>query len=92
MNKKKHGKRYTEEQIVRILKELENGKPLAEICREYGVSDGTVYRWRNKYGGIEKSEVQRLKELEAENRKLRDIVAQQALDIAGLKDVLSKKW
>lgn len=92
MNKKKHGKRYTEEQIVGILKELENGKPLTEICREYGVSDGTVYRWRNKYGGMEKSEVQRLKELEAENRKLRDIVAQQALDIAGLKDVLSKKW
>lgn len=92
MSKKKHGKRYTEEQIVGILKALENGKPLAEICREYGVSEGTVYRWRNKYGGMEKSEVQRLKELEAENRKLRDIVAQQALDIAGLKDVLSKKW
>ena len=89
---KNKGKRYGEEQIIRILKEVENGRSVVEVCRQYGVAQGTVYRWRNQYGGMERSELHRLRGLEAENRRLRDIVAQQALDIAALKDVVSKKW
>lgn len=91
MNKNK-GKRYREEQIIRILKEVENGKSVAEVVRQYGVSEATVYRWRSRYGGMERSELQRLRELEEENRRLKRIVAQQALDIDALKDVVSKKW
>ena len=90
MNKNK-GKRYREEQIIRILKEVENGKSVAEVVRQYGVSEATVYRWRSRYGGMERSELQRLRELEEENRRLKRIVAQQALDIDALKDVVSKK-
>ena len=85
-------KRYSEEQIVRILGLARGGKSIAAVCREYGVSEQTVYRWRSKYGGMEVSEVRRAKELEEENRRLRKIVAQQAMDIDALKDVLSKKW
>jgi putative transposase len=86
------GTRYKEEQIIRILKEVENGISVAEVCRKYGVSEQTVYRWRNKYGGLDTSELQRLRELEAENSRLKRIVAQQALDIDVLKEVVSKKW
>jgi putative transposase len=86
------GTRYKEEQIIRILKEVERGTPVAEVCRQYGVSEQTVYRWRNKYDGIETSELQRLRELEAENSRLKKIVAQQALDIDALKDLVAKKW
>ncbi len=86
------GTRYSEEQIIRILKEVETGVTVAEVCREHGVSEQTVYRWRNKYGGLETSELQRLRELEAENSRLKRIVAQQALDIDVLKEVVSKKW
>jgi len=86
------GKRYTEEQILRFLKEVEGGKAIAEVCREHGVSEPTLYRWRSKYGGLEESELRRLRELEAENRRLRSVVADQALDIAALKEVVSKKW
>ncbi len=89
---KSKGKRYSEEQIIRILKEVENGKGVAEVVRQYGVAEATVYRWRSKYGGMERSELQRLRELEEENRRLKRIVAQQALDIDALKDVVSKKW
>jgi putative transposase len=89
---KNKGKRYNEEQIIRILKEVENGRSVAEVVRQYGVSEGTVYRWRNKYGGMERNELRRLRELEEENRRLKRIVAQQALDIDALKDVVSKKW
>ncbi|GAH51531.1 unnamed protein product [marine sediment metagenome] len=85
-------KRYSEEQIVRILGEVRTGKSIAAVCREYGVSEQTVYRWRSQYGGMEVSEVRRAKELEEENRRLKRIVAQQAMDIDALKDVLSKKW
>ena len=67
---------YTEEQIIRILKEVESGISVAEVCRKYGVSEQTVYRWRNKYGGLDTSELQRLWELEAENSRLKRIVAQ----------------
>jgi putative transposase len=84
------GTRYTEEQILRILKELESGASIAEVCRKYGVSEQTVYRWRSKYGGLETAELQRLRELELENSRLKRIVAQQALDIDGLKELLTK--
>jgi putative transposase len=86
------GTRYTEEQIIRILKDVEGGTTVAEVCRKYGVSEQTVYRWRNKYSGIETSELQRLRQLEAENSRLKKIVAQQALDIDALQDLLAKKW
>lgn len=86
------GTRYKEEQIIRILKEVESGISVTEVCRKYGVSEQTIYRWRNKYGGLDKSELQRLRELEAENSRLKRIVAQQALDLDALKEVVSKKW
>lgn len=86
------GKRYKEEQILGVLKEVEGGKAIAEVCREHGISEPTLYRWRSKYAGLEDSELRRLKELEAENRRLRHVVSEQALDIAALKEVVSKKW
>lgn len=86
------GKRYSEEQIVRILKEVENGKPVSDVCREHGVSEQSVYRWRTKFGGLEVSDVQRLKLLEDENGRLKKLVADQALDIQLLKEINSKKW
>lgn len=86
------GTRYTEEQIIRILKEVEGGTSVTEVCRQYGVSEQTVYRWRSKYGGLGTSELQRLRELETENARLKKIVAQQVLDIDALKDLVSKKW
>jgi putative transposase len=82
--------RYTEEQIVGILKESEAGLATPELCHKHGVSQQTFYRWKAKYGGLEVSEAQRLRHLEEENRKL--LVAEQALDIVGFKAVLSKKW
>ena len=89
---KKKGKRYTETQIIRILQEVEGGKSIAEVCRQYKVAEATVYRWRSKYGGLDQNELKRLKELEAENARLKKIVAQQVLDFDALKEVLSKKW
>lgn len=86
------GTRYSEEQILRILKEVETGEKVAEVCRKYGVAEQTSYRWRSKYAGLEASELQRLRELEAENSRLKKIVAQQALDIDTLKELVSKKW
>ena len=86
------GTRYKEEQIIRILRDVERGTPVVEVCRQYGVSEQTVYRWRNKYDGIETSELQRLRELETENSRLKKIVAQQVLDIDALKDLVAKKW
>ena len=83
------GTRYSEEQIIRILKEVESGITVAEVCRKHGVAEQTVYRWRNKYGGLDTSELQRLRELEAENSRLKRIVAQQALDIDVLKELAS---
>lgn len=82
------GTRYKEDQIIRILQEVENGVGVADVCRKYGVSEQTVYRWRNRYGGLETSELQRLRALEAENSRLKRIVAQQALDIDALKEVV----
>lgn len=86
------GKRYTEEQVIRILKELESGTSVKEVCRERGVSEQTVYRWRSKYGGLEVAELRRLKELEEENGRLKHIVADQAVDIQLLKEINAKKW
>jgi putative transposase len=84
--------RYTEEQIVGILKESEAGQATPELCRKHGVSQQTFYRWKAKNGGLEVSEAQRLRHLEEENRKLKQLVAEQALDIVGYKAVLAKKW
>ena len=86
------GNRYNEEQIIRILREVETGTSVAEVCRKYEVAEQTVYRWRSKYGGLGTSELQRLRELEAENSRLKRIVAQQVLDIDTLKELVSKKW
>jgi putative transposase len=83
-------KRYTEEQIVKILKEVEAiGKP-AEPCRKYGVSDATIYNWRRRYGGLELSDLRKLKTLEEENRRLKKIVADKELDLDALKALLEK--
>jgi putative transposase len=86
------GKRNTEEQIIRILKELETGTTVEEASRRHGVSEGAIYRWKQKYGGMDVSEARRLKMLEAENGRLKRIVAQQAMDMEALKELLSKKW
>ena len=85
-------KRYTEEQIIRILKQAETGIPVADLLREHNIAQGTFYRWKAKYGGMEVNEAKRLKVLEEENRRLKRLVADQALDIQILKDVNSKKW
>lgn len=85
-------KRYTEEQIVQALKRIEQGTTVKELCREMGVSEPTYYLWKKKYGGLEVSDVRRLRMLEDENNRLKRLVANQALDIAMLKEVTSRKW
>jgi len=86
-------KRYDEEQIVGILGEVEKGgKSVVEACKLYGVSEQSFYRWRRKYGGMEKAEVRRLRELEKENGKLKRLLAERDLEIDALKTVLSKNW
>ena len=82
--------RFGEEQIIAILREHEAGAATSEVCRRHGISDATFYNWRSKYGGLEVSELRRLRQLEEENRRLKSIVADQALDIRALKDVLAK--
>lgn len=89
---KKYGKRYQEAEIVKILKEAEASPRAEDVMRKYGVSMASYYKWRQKYGGMELSEMKRLKELEVENSRLKRIVADQALDIVMLKDINSKKW
>lgn len=91
VKRKKQGKRYTKEQIIRILDELKSGKTVDEICRVYGVAQSTLYRWKSQYGDMNRDELSRLRELEEENRRLKRIVAQQVLDIDALKDLLEKK-
>lgn len=85
-------KHHTEEEILRIIRQAEQGKPLPALLREHGIAAGTYYRWKSKYGGLELSQLRRLKELERENTELKKIVADQALDIRMLKDVNSKNW
>ena len=84
--------RFSEEQIIRILKEQESGERTADVCRRHGISEGTFYKWKSKYGGMEISEAKRLKSLEDENRRLKTLLADAHLDIAMLKDINSKKW
>jgi len=84
--------RFKEEQIVAALKEHEAGAPAGELCRRLGVSQETLYRWKRKYGGLEVSDARRLRALEEENRRLKRLVAEQALDVQALKDVLAKNF
>ena len=84
--------RFTDEQIVAALKEHEAGASTSELCRRLGISQETLYRWKRKYGGLEVSDARRLRELEEENRRLKRLVAEQALDVLALKDVLSKNF
>ena len=86
------GTRYRQEQIVALLKEQEQGVGTEELCRRVGVSQQTFYRWKAKYGGLELGDAQKLKALEDENRRLKRLVADLALDNAALKDVLAKNW
>ena len=86
------GKRFSEEQIIGVLQEAEAGLPVPELLRKHGIAQGTLYRWKAKYGGLEVSEAKRLRALEEENRRLKRLVADQALDIQMLKEVASKKW
>ena len=84
--------RFTTDQIVGILKEQEAGAMIGELCRRHGISDNTFHRWKRKYGGMEILDARRLKQLEEENRQLKRIVADQALNLVVVKDLLGKKW
>ena len=86
------GKRFREEQIIGILKEAEAGIPIKEITRKHGICEGTYYRWKSKYGGLEINEAKRLKRLEDENCRLKKLVAELMLDNTILKDISSKNW
>jgi putative transposase len=84
--------RFTEEQIIGVLKEHELGAATGDLCRKHGISQQTFYNWKSKYGGMNVSEARRLRELETENGKLKKLFADAMLDNAALKDLLSKKW
>jgi putative transposase len=85
-------RRYTEEQIIAVLKEGEAGARVADLCRKHGMSDASYYNWKAKYAGLTVNELKRLKALEEENRRLKQIVAEQALDNRALKELLSKNF
>jgi len=85
-------KRFSEDQIVKTLKRIENGESPKDICRELGIHQQTIYNWKSKYGGMDVSELAELKRLQDENSKLKRLVADQALDIVMLKDINSRKW
>ncbi len=85
-------KRFTEEQIIGILKEHEAGASVADLARRHGVVEQSIYRWKNKYGGMDVSEAKRLRELEAENAKLKKLLAESLLDNAALREIAGKKW
>ena len=85
-------KRFSEEQIIKVLEEAKTGVKIEELCRKHGISQPTYYNWKAKFGGMSVSEAKRLRTLEAENGKLKKLVAEQALDIIALKDVVSRKW
>ena len=84
--------RFNEEQIIAVLKESEAGVETGELCRRHGITRASLYRWKAKYGGMDVSEARRLRALEEENRQLKHIVAEQAVDIRALKAVVTKKW
>jgi putative transposase len=84
--------RFTEEQIIAILREQEAGMKTADVCRKHGISEATFYKWKSKFGGMEVSEARRLKALEDENARLKRLLAEAMLDNAMLKDIASKKW
>ena len=84
--------RFSEEQIIGVLKEHEAGMPTAELCRRHGISAATFYKWKSKFGGMEVSEAKRLRALEDENAKLKKLLAEAMLDIAVLKDITGKRW
>ena len=84
--------RFKEEQIIAILREQEAGSPTADVCRKHGISSGTFYKWKAKFGGLDVSDARRLKALEDENAKLKKLLAETMLDNAILKDINSRKW
>ena len=84
--------RFTEEQIVGVLKEVDAGRKIQDVCRKYGISEQTYHRWKAKYGGLDVSDARRLKSLEDENRRLKTIVADLTLDNQMLKAVVARKW
>ncbi len=84
--------RYSEEQIIGVLREVEQGRKVADVCREHGIAQDTYYRWRKKFGGMQVADAKRLKQLEDENRKLKRLVADLTLDKEALKDALGRKW
>lgn len=84
--------RFSEEQIIAILKEQESGVSVADLCRKHGVSDASIYKWKAKFGGMDVSEARRLRSLEDENAKLKRMLADATLDNVALKDLLGKKW
>lgn len=86
------GKRFSEEQIIAVLKEAEAGAKTKDLCRRHGISEPTFYNWKAKYAGMTVSEVRRLRELESENSKLKRLLAEAELDKAALKDLLGRKW
>ena len=85
-------KRYSEEQIIKAIKQHEAGAKVENSCREFGISNGTFYNWRSKYAGLEVNEAKRLRELENENTRLKKLLAEKLLEVEAMKDVLSKKW
>ena len=85
-------KRFREEQIIGVLKQAEAGVKTSELCRQVGITEQTFYRWKSKYGGLKVSEAKRLRELEQENRKLKQLLGESLLDNAALKELLGKNW
>jgi len=84
--------RYSEEQIIRVLRQVESGQKVKDVVREHGISEQTYYRWKSKYGGMTVSDAKRLKQLETENRRLKKLVADLSLDKQMLQEVLDRKW
>lgn len=84
--------RYSEEQIIRVLQQVESGQKVKDVIREHGISEQTYYRWKSKYGGMSVSDAKRLKQLETENRQLKKLVADLSLDKQMLQEVLDRKW
>ena len=85
-------KRHREEQIIAVFKDVRAGLGVQELCRKHGISDATIYKWRTKYTGLEASDVKKLRQLEDENRRLKKMVAEQALDLQALKAITAKNW